>query len=342
MMARRRAVLQMHPHREARIAAISVPGLNVGGLLVPIYFKEADVAELVDMPVTIGALRQAFAAQARGEANIVPRTRWEFGDRRLNVMGGGERSSKRYAVKSYGSSAFHVLLYSADQGLLAIIEANLLGQIRTGAATAVATERMALRDAGKVGLIGAGRQAHAQVLALRAIGRVKELAAFARNRDTLTAFCDALGRELGIAVRAAASAEDAVRGADIVVTATNAAKPVLMHGWLAPGAHVNAMGANAAARRELDPEIVLRAGTIVTDDIAQAKTEAGEFIDLAKTGRFDWSRVIPLHQIVAAPLAARDPTAITLFKSLGVGLEDLAIASLIYDRAVASGRFKPL
>ena len=88
---------------------------------MPIYFKEADVAEFVDMPSTIEALRQAFAAQARGEANIVPRTRWEFGDRRLNVMGGGERASKRYAVKAYGSSAFHILLYSEEQGLLAII-----------------------------------------------------------------------------------------------------------------------------------------------------------------------------------------------------------------------------
>jgi len=115
-----------------------------------------------------------------------------------------------------------------------------------------------------------------------------------------------------------------------------------MNAWLAPGAHINAMGANAANRRELDPEIVLRSALIVTDDIAQAKVEAGEFIDLAKVGQFDWDRVKPLHQIVAAPAPPRDAAAITLFKSLGVGLEDLAIASLIYDRATASGRFKPL
>jgi ornithine cyclodeaminase/alanine dehydrogenase-like protein (mu-crystallin family) len=103
------------------------------------------------------------------------------------------------------------------------------------------------------------------------------------------------------------------------------------------------MGANAANRRELDPEIVLRAALLVTDDIEQAKTEAGEFIDLVRAGRLDWSRVAPLHQIVAAPpSSARDPNAVTLFKSLGVGLEDCAVASLLYDRAIASGRFKPL
>src|SRR5947207_1556690 len=103
---------------------------------MPIYLKEADVAELFDMPSAIEAVRAAFAARARGEAVIVPRTRWEFGDRRLNVMGGGVHTPNRYALKSYGSAAHHVLLYSAEQGLLAVIEANTLGQIRTGAATA--------------------------------------------------------------------------------------------------------------------------------------------------------------------------------------------------------------
>jgi alanine dehydrogenase len=133
-----------------------------------------------------------------------------------------------------------------------------------------------------------------------------------------------------------------VADADIVTTATNSATPVVMASWLKPGAHVNGIGANAANRRELDPEIVLRASLVVTDDIPQAKTEAAEFIDLAKAGRLDWSRVKPLHEIVVAPSIPRDASAITLFKSLGVGLEDVAVASIIYDRAVATGRFKPL
>jgi ornithine cyclodeaminase/alanine dehydrogenase-like protein (mu-crystallin family) len=115
-----------------------------------------------------------------------------------------------------------------------------------------------------------------------------------------------------------------------------------MSEWLSPGAHVNAMGANAASRRELDPQIVLRAAMVVTDDIEQAKVEAAEFIDLARAGRLDWNDLIPLHRIVGTPRFHRDYDAITLFKLLGVGLEDLAIASLLYDRAAASGRFKPL
>jgi alanine dehydrogenase len=309
---------------------------------MPIYLKEQDAVEFADMRTVVAVLRSAFVAQASGAAVNIPRTRLEFGKGRLNLMAGGSEAGHRYVVKCYGSSAHHMLLYSAEGGLLAIMEAGSLGAIRTGAASAVATEVMARHDAGKVGLIGTGRQARTQILALQAIGIGTEVAVFARDRLKRKVFCKLLQAELGLPVRDAGSAEDAVGGADIVVTATTSDTPVLMSAWLAPGAHVNAMGANSAARRELDPEIVLRASLIVTDDVAQAKLEAAELIDLARAGRLDWEKIVPLHQIAGLPARARDPAAITLFKSLGIGLEDLAIASLVYDRAMASGRFKPL
>lgn len=309
---------------------------------MPIYVKENDVAEFLDMPSAIQALRDAFAARARAlaEAVIVPRTRWVFGDKRLNVMGGGLTTQQRYALKSYGSSAYHVLLYG-PKGLLAIVESNNLGQIRTGAATGVATEKMTRAGAGKVALIGTGRQARTQALALKAVGRLNALAVSGRDRGRLETFCAKLKDELGVPVRAAASGEDAVAGADIVVAATNSAVPVVMNAWVKPGTHVVGMGANAANRREIDAEIVLRASLLVTDDVEQAKMEAGEFIDLTKAGKLDWNRVKPLHEIMAASVAQPDG-GITLFKSLGVGLEDAAVASVIYDRAMASGRFPPL
>jgi ornithine cyclodeaminase/alanine dehydrogenase len=309
---------------------------------VPIYVKENDVAEFLDMPSAIQALRDAFAARARAlaEAVIVPRTRWVFGDKRLNVMGGGLTTQQRYALKSYGSSAYHVLLYG-PKGLLAIVESNNLGQIRTGAATGVATEKMTRAGAGKVALIGTGRQARTQALALKAVGRLNALAVSGRDRGRLETFCAKLKDELGVPVRAAASGEDAVAGADIVVAATNSAVPVVMNAWVKPGTHVVGMGANAANRREIDAEIVLRASLLVTDDVEQAKMEAGEFIDLTKAGKLDWNRVKPLHEIMAASVAQPDG-GITLFKSLGVGLEDAAVASVIYDHAMASGRFPPL
>ncbi|HEY7301206.1 MAG TPA: ornithine cyclodeaminase family protein [Xanthobacteraceae bacterium] len=308
---------------------------------VPIYLTERDVAEFLDMPSAIKALREAFLARRRGEATVVPRTRWEFGGRRLNVMGGGITPQGRYVLKAYGSSAYHVLLYSAE-GLLAVIEADYLGVIRTGAATAVATEAMARPNGRRVALIGAGRQAHGQALALKAIDRLEEIAVFARHRDKLETFCETIEKELGRPVRAAASGEEAAFDADIVVTATTSPTPVLMHGWLKAGVHINAMGANAASRREIDSQIVRFAGLLVTDDIAQARIEAAEFIDLASAGQLDWERVRPLHEIIGSSGFVRDAGSITLFKSLGIGLEDVAVASAIYDRALATGRFKPL
>lgn len=309
---------------------------------MPIYLSEQHAAEFVDMRSALAVVRAAFEAQARGEAVNIPRTRLEFGARRLNLMAGGGRAPDRYAVKSYGSSSYHILLYSADQGLLAIMEANLLGQIRTGAASAIAAQAMARPQAGKVGIIGAGRQARTQIEALQCAGCAAEVAVFARDRAKQIAFCGRLAAELALPVRAAASAAEAVAGADIVVTATNSSTPVVMNEWLAPGTHVNAMGANAPSRRELDPQIVLRAALRVTDDVEQAKTEAAEFIDLARVGALDWNDVIPLHRVIGAPRLRRDHDAVTLFKSLGVGLEDLAIGSLLYDRAAASGRINPL
>ncbi|MCC6887008.1 MAG: ornithine cyclodeaminase family protein [Hyphomicrobiales bacterium] len=305
---------------------------------MPLYLREADVRELLDMPSCIQALRQAFAAEAKGAANVVPRARWPFGGVRLNVMGGGEHGSRRFALKSYGAGVFHVLLYAEGEGLLAIIEADVLGQVRTGAASAVASEMMARPGAAKVALVGTGRQARTQVLALKAIGMLDTLVVAARSRAKLEAFCTRIADELGIPSRAATSIEEAAAGADIVVIATGSAEPVLKQAWLAPGAHVNAIGANAANRRELDDDCVLKASLVVTDHIEQAKIEAGEFIDLAKTGRFDWSTVRPLHQIVVGPRIPSDATSHTLFKSLGVGLEDVAAASVVYDRALASGR----
>ena len=160
-----------------------------------IYLNEKDVTEFLDMPTAVQSLRDAFAALAKGEANIVPRTRWAFGDRRLNVMGGGIATQNRYALKAYGAGAFQVLLYSYKEGLLAIIESNKLGQIRTGAATGVATERMARPGAGKVALVGTGRQARTQALALKSVGMLKELAVAGRDRGRLETFCAKLGGE---------------------------------------------------------------------------------------------------------------------------------------------------
>jgi alanine dehydrogenase len=306
---------------------------------LPIYLKEADVVSLIGMTDTIDALTEAFRAQARNAAVNIPRTRWGFAKGRLNVMGGG--IGTRYALKAYGGSTYHVMLWESGKGLLAIIEADNLGQLRTGAASAVASRAMARPGAQAVGMIGAGRQARTQAQALHAAGLVRTLSIFARDRANLETFCTELAVELKVPVVAAHSAEEAIAQAGIAIAATSSSTPVIMSDWVTPGTHVNGMGANAAARQELDAALVARADLLVTDDIEQAKVEAGEFIALAKTGQLQWDRVTVLHDIVSAP-PTRAANAVTVYKSLGVGLEDAAVASLAYDRAVATGRFRPV
>ena len=164
---------------------------------------------------------------------------------------------------------------------------------------------------------------------------------YARDRDALERFCRDLEGQVSGAVVAARSAEEAVQGADIVVTVTTSQTPVVMADWIAPGAHVNAVGANAASRQELDPEILRRASMVVVDDLDQARIEAGELIELAGRGLLDWSNVKVLHEVLASDASSPDRQSVTVFKSLGAGLEDLALGSLIYDRATAGSAKLP-
>ncbi len=295
---------------------------------MPRYFDEAHSRATIDMAAAIAAMREAFARQAQERVVNIPRMRAKALGKSLNVTGASDAVQDRYAVKIYGGGNFHILLYSRTDGLLAIMEADWLGQLRTGATNALAASLMARPGAAKVGLIGAGRQALAQILGLEAAGLMTELVVHARRREAGEAFCKKISGLIGARIRCAETAEDAARDADILVTATTSETPVLRREWLRAGAHVNAMGANAASRMELDPAIVAQASLVATDDVAQSRKEAAEFLSLGES--FDWTRVQPLSRLVGDP-PKRDPDAVTVFKSLGAGLEDLAIASLLYD-----------
>ena len=302
---------------------------------MPVYLDESRAKETLSMPEVIEAVGDMFLRQHRGEVKNVPRTRAPVFDRSLNVTAATDVSTGRFAVKVYGAGGFHILLYSRDKGLLAIMEADWLGQLRTGAATGLATRLLARPQSRIVGLLGAGRQARCQLLALQAIGMMDEVRVFGRDRAKRETFCDAMAKMLSCRITPVDSGEAAVASADIIVTATNSSTPVLDRSWLAPGVHVNGMGANSASRSELDPEIVAEAAIVVTDDPSQARAEAGEFRTLDQAGRMDWERIIPLSHLIGQGRPERSASAITVFKSLGCGLEDLAIASLFHDKISA-------
>jgi alanine dehydrogenase len=310
----------------------------------PIYLTEDDVRRLVTVADALAALEQCFAHWGEPDTANIDRRRAPIAGGNLNLMGATYGHAQVYGLKAYyagkGGASCHVLLYGAEPArLLAIIEADLLGAIRTGAATGLATRLMAKADANSLAVIGAGKQAWHQVAAIVAVRPVKAIRVFSRTPERCQAFARAV--EAQFAIAAAADARSCVAGADIVVTITKSAEPVFRGEWLGPGVHGIAAGANAADRRELDPDAVLKVDLLVTDARSQARAEAAEFRDLAAAGRLDWNNVYELGDIVRGKIRGRQSDRqITLFKSLGIALEDVAFAEVIFRRAIAAGAGK--
>jgi ornithine cyclodeaminase/alanine dehydrogenase-like protein (mu-crystallin family) len=323
---------------------------------VPLYLTEDDVGRLLTMDDCLKAVETAFGDLAAGRAVNRPRSRAALPSAMLHALPSASSTLARMAAKVYatsrGGARFVVLLFdAATSEVLAIVEGDRLGQMRTGAASGVATRHMSRPGAATLGILGTGWQARSQVAAIARVRRLRAVRAFGRDLKRLAAFCASAAAETGVEVTPAADAESAVRDADIVVTATSAAAPVLSGRWLAPGAHLNAVGSNRADRREIDAEAVNRATLIVCDSIEQARMEAGDLLlaappgSLAATGGpgvagspAPLERAVELADIVAGRHPGRGaPRDITLFKSLGLGIEDLAAASVVYDRALAAG-----
>lgn len=322
-----------------------------------LYLTEQDVGRLLSMEACIEAVEQAFRQWAAGRADNRPRARATVPGAVLHALASGSDVWGRLAAKVYATTRlgarFVVLLFDGrTSDLLAVIEADRLGQTRTGAATGVATRRLARREARSLGIIGTGWQARSQAQAVATVRRLERISVFGRDRDRLLEFCRETEEACGVGTAACASAEEAVRASDILVTATSSAQPVLQGAWLAPGVHVNAVGSNRLERRELDGDAVRRADLIVVDSIEQARLEAGDLLAAgaaSAAGRPGSPAAAPIDRAVelkdvvgGAHPGRRGDLEITLFKSLGIGLEDLAAASLVYDRAVETGAGRPM
>ncbi|MGB6201066.1 MAG: ornithine cyclodeaminase family protein [Candidatus Acidiferrales bacterium] len=310
-----------------------------------LHIGEKDVQELLSIQLALEAVEESFRRQAAGEIKLQPRQRLEFGDRAyLHNMGAADRSGGYFGMKLYatgrGAPQFLVTLYSAETAkLVALIEANALGQMRTGAATGIATKYLALRDASTAAIIGTGFQARTQLEAIAAVRHLEIVWAYGRDAERRRNFCSEMSAKLGVPVAPANSAKGAVRDAQIVVTATGAVQPVLEGQWLSPGTHVNAVGSNWAQKREIDSEAVARAARIAVDSIEQCKIEAGDLIQAFAGDDARWDGVVEMAEIAAGKRAGRENSQqITLFKSTGLAAWDIAVAARVYERAVAEGR----
>lgn len=309
---------------------------------MPLFLREADVTALLSMEEAIAALEEAFRAQAAGQAANQPRRRVRWPGGALHVMAAGGPGLGYVGLKAYttvgGRARFLVLLFEAESGeLAAAMEADALGRLRTGAATGLATRFLARPDARVVGLYGSGHQAETQLRGVRAVRPLEEVRVYSPTPAHREDFARRMAEGLGLPVRAVDRPEAAAEGADILITITNAREPVLRGAWLRPGVHVNAAGSNALIRRELDLEAVLRADLVVIDDRDQGKIEAGDLLEPVERGLLQWSRVHELKEVVAGRVGRGSPNQITLFKSLGIALEDVAVAARVYERALRQG-----
>ena len=306
----------------------------------PLYLTEADITRLLPMGECIALVRAAFVRLGRGEAINHPRRRLILPTRSaLHYMAGADGGY--YGIKVYSTNPghephFRVLLYrAADAALLAILEANSLGQIRTGAASGLATDLLARPDARTLAVIGSGFQARAQMEAILAVRRFERIRVWSRLKERRERFAADCTRAFGVAVDAASDAEDAVRGADVLVTATSSATPVVASEWVADGAHVNAMGSNQAKRREIPSQLVDRAGLIVVDSCEQSRMESGDL--LLALDEQGWGRVVELQELVAGRPGRTSAGEVTIFKSNGLAIEDVGAAGYVYERAIEEG-----
>jgi ornithine cyclodeaminase/alanine dehydrogenase-like protein (mu-crystallin family) len=309
----------------------------------PLYLTEDDVVATLTVHDALRLLEAAARARAEGAAENKPRERVRAKQSVLQVLPaayGDRLGHKSYLVAPKPRGArFLYLLFAASGELLALFEADALGQIRTGAASGLATRVLAREDARTLAVIGTGWQARTQLEAVCAVRPIERVRAYGRNAERLRAFCAEMTARVGIPVEPAASGRDAVAGADVVCAITNAATPVLEGAWLAPGAHVNAAGSNRGNAQEIDVEAVTRAAVVAVEDLEQAKVESGDLLHAALSGRWSWERSVLLSDLVAGKVRGRTSEAqITLFESLGIGLWDLAVASHVYDACVAAGR----
>ena len=310
-----------------------------------LFLNEQEVVQLLPMIECIDALDRAFAHAGAGQVDNKARSRIRMPGGFFHFMAAADGGQGVFGYKAYpsfagpGGSKMMVMLYDYQSGeLLTCMEAGRLGQIRTGAASGLATRYMAREAAKSVAVIGSGFQARTQLEAVCAVRPIKEARVFSRRQERREDFASRSSERLGVEVRPVESAQECVEGADIVITITSAREPVALGEWLKDGAHINAAGGNHWLRREIDEAAVLRSELIVVDDLEQARIECGDLLWLEARGTFRWDMAHELRDVVAGRVPGRlSADGVTLFESMGVALEDIAAAELVYRKAKERG-----
>ena len=305
-----------------------------------LHISEAEVHQVLDMPRALRAVEDVSRKEAAGEVVVHPRRRFELAHGGFfHYMAAADYTAGFVAMKQYtyvrGRLQFLVPLYEMATGdLLAVIEADYMGQLRTGAASGVASKYLARENSVIAAIIGAGGQARTQLEAVAAVRKLESARVYGRDAARRERFCQEMSARLGIPVTSSGSSSEAALGADIVCTATTSSQPVVFGADLTPGVHINAIGANHAHKRELDHEAVAGADVIVVDSLEQSRQEAGDLILAFKGEEARWTAVRKLCDVVAGKVSGRTGNSeVTLFKSNGIASWDLAVAMKVYAAA---------
>jgi alanine dehydrogenase len=314
-----------------------------------LLLNERDIAQIIDMEASIGVTEAVFASYAKGET-LMPKRLHMNVDRMkggLRVMPAALLGGKAVGLKTITGSPgardpistyFLVVLFDPYDGhLLSIMGADIITRLRTGAASAVATKYLARKDSRSVGVYGTGVQARAQLEAMTKVRSLTEAKAYDVSKERLLAFCKEMSKSLDMNIEPVNDPSLAA-STDIIVTATTSDKPFLMDAWVGPGTHINAMGANSPAKRELDPAL-MKKSRIFVDFREQALAEAGDLAEALRNGSLVESQIeAELGDLVLGRKSGRNTDHdVTLFKSVGVAIEDVALAREIYERALTKG-----
>lgn len=308
-----------------------------------LYLTEDDLRQILTMEMAIDAVETGLRKMALEEAFNVPRTRCQTDHVMLHVLSAAAKTLGYLGFKAYTTTKhgthFHITLYDGRTGeMAALMQADYLGQMRTGAASAVATKHLARSEASTIGLFGAGKQARTQLIGCCKVRPIERAYVYSPNQERCKTFAGEMTIQCGLEVVAVSSPEEAARNRNIVCTATSSRDPVLKGDWISEGQHLNVVGSNFLSKSEIDVDVIKKADLIFIDHKDQGKMEAGDFIAALDQHVIEWSDINELGRLIASRTPGRtSPQEVTLFKSLGIGLEDVAVAGKVLEKAKAAG-----
>jgi alanine dehydrogenase len=313
-----------------------------------LWITEAEVASLVDMGDAIAALERGLSAEAAGGAVNMVKTHTTFGHGdTLHAIGAtmvaeGVVGTKTWAHTEGGANPLLILFDASDGQLVAVIEAFALGQLRTAAISGLATRWLSAPEGCEMALIGAGKQALAQVAAVAAVRKLRRVRVASRNPENAAAFAKRAGAELKMEIEPVESVTAAVKDARIITLVTRATAPFLQSAMVAPGAHINAVGAVVPERAEFEPSMLARCAVVAADTVPGVRSLSREFIEFYGNKDRAWDSVLPLSRVIAAGKGRPAGADLTLFKAMGMGISDLSVGVEVLRRARANGVGRPL